>query len=479
MDDSDCSEVTFDDLGWDCFFPCLPEKGVDLSGIYVINPAGPRRWQEEEEGEQSSSEDEDVDPVTRALPLKSYLISEVGGATATPGEPQWYCQDEGNLDDFDWDNYVPARLGRYKPTYAFVLTHGHGHNPSLYYDKDTPLYDNRRDYGSKDGPFCGSFPTYSACAPHYNTVAIEPRDARSGNCYVYENFEAENGRQNVLRTVNPQYLMFPPPEELYQSFNKATGGANNTRPQNHYKHKYQTGNSKHSFASQKTRFGDNIGNKKTERHSSSSSSRTTVNQSSKFAVSSGKVNPESSFRLKSRPDTSTSWTKSLSRTNSPGLDGSTSSNVTKLGQETNNKENRGNRPPENPVESDRNRNVTTKSHQNAPPEGKRRRVRRFFLGYMKTSDSLNDIKEAIYSHAREKGVELTYVRMMKNERQGVVFARVNVAIEQANIVLQENFWPSDMIFRPWLSKAKYKEQGGTTTTRMPHIEEEHALEVSC
>ncbi|KAI8499167.1 hypothetical protein Bbelb_229310 [Branchiostoma belcheri] len=477
MDDSDCSEVTFDDLGWDCFFPCLPEKGVDLSGIYVINPAGPRRWQDEE-GEQSSSEDEDVDPATRALPLKSYLISEVGGATATPGEPQWYCQDEGNLDDFDWDNYVPARLGRYKPTYAFVLTHGHGHNPSLYYDKDAQHYDNNPNYG-KD-TFCGSFLTYSACAPHYNTVAIEPRDVRSGNCYVYENFEAENGRQNVLRTVNPQYLMFPPPEELYQSFNKATGGAN-TRAQNHYKNRYHAGNSKHSFASQKIRFGDNISKKKTERHSSSSSSKT-VNQNSKFAVSSGKVNPESSsFRLKSSTDyTSASLTKSktLSRTtNSPGVDGSTTStNVTKLGQETNNKENRGNRPPENPVESDRTRNVTTKIHQNAPPEGKRRRVRRFFLGYMKTSDSLNDIKEAIYSHAREKGVELTYVRMMKNERQGVVFARVNVAIEQANIVLTENFWPSDMIFRPWLSKAKYKEQGGT---RMPHIEEEHALEVSC
>ncbi|CAH1252874.1 Hypp1027 [Branchiostoma lanceolatum] len=142
--DIDLSEVTFDDLGWDSFFPCHPEKGVDLSRIYESRQ-DPRRWQEEE-GEQSSSEDEDVDPATQALPLKSYMISEVGGAqgsstAATTEEPQWHCHDEGSLDDFDWDNYVPARLGRYKPTYAFVLTHGH--NPSLYYDEDSSFNNNQ------------------------------------------------------------------------------------------------------------------------------------------------------------------------------------------------------------------------------------------------------------------------------------------------------------------------------------------------
>ncbi|XP_066271313.1 uncharacterized protein [Branchiostoma lanceolatum] len=448
--DSDLSEVTFDDLGWDSFFPCHPEKGVDLSRIYE-GRQDPRRWQEEE-GEQSSSEDEDVDPATQALPLKSYMISEVGGAqgsstAATTEEPRWHWHDEAGMDDFDWDNYVPARLGRYKPTYAFVLTHGH--NPSLYYDEDTSSNNNH-------------FPTYSSLAPQYNTVAIEPRDTKSSNCYIYENFEAEKGR-NVLRTVNPQYLMFPPPEELYQSFNKAS--KSNTRPNNPYKHRYQAG-LKHSFVT-KSRFNDIIGQKKaTVRHNGSK----TVNNNNNFGPS-DKVRPESSFKSKNRTDTSANWTKN-SRINSSCPDDSTSN--TRMGKETNNKENRGNRPPENP-EPDRNR--TTKGHQNAlPQEGKRRRVRRFFLGYMKTTDSLNDIKEAIYSHAREQGVELTYVRMMKNERQGVVFARVNVAIEQANVVQKENFWPSDMVFRPWLSKAKYKEQGNA---RMPHIEEEYSLEVSC
>eukprot|EP00058_Branchiostoma_floridae_P020857 XP_002606347.1 hypothetical protein BRAFLDRAFT_118510 [Branchiostoma floridae] len=449
--DTDLTEVIFDDLGWDSFFPCHPEKGVDLSRIY--DSRDPRRWQEED-GEQTSSEDEDVDLATRALPLKWYMISEAGGArsVSTTEESQWHGHDEGSSDDFDWDNYVPARLGRYKPTYAFVLTHGQN---SLYHDKDVS------SYGKRAGHL--HFPAYSSSAPHYNTVAIEPRDTKSSNCYVYENFDAEEGR-DVLRTVNPQYLMFPPPEDLYQSFNKPISAGANTNP---YRHRYQ-GSIKHSVVT-KSRCNDVTSQKKAVRHSGSK----TVNNSS-FGNKDFKVRPETSgFRLKSRHEAShTNWTKT-SRINGSGLEDSSCVSA-RLGQETNNKENRGNRPPEN---SESDRNQTTKIHQNATvPEGKRRRVRRFFLGYMKTSDSLNDIKEAIYSHAREQGVELTYVRMMKNERQGVVFARVNVAIEQANIVLKENFWPSDMVFRPWLSKAKYKEQGGT---RMPHIEEEHSLEVSC
>ena len=57
-----------------------------------------------------------------------------------------------------------------------------------------------------------------------------------------------------------------------------------------------------------------------------------------------------------------------------------------------------------------------------------------------------------------KGVQPTFVRMMKSRRSGTVAVRINVRAADIKEILEPNFWPKNVYAREWLSKDKWEKR---------------------
>ncbi|XP_019620661.1 PREDICTED: LOW QUALITY PROTEIN: myosin-4-like [Branchiostoma belcheri] len=83
------------------------------------------------------------------------------------------------------------------------------------------------------------------------------------------------------------------------------------------------------------------------------------------------------------------------------------------------------------------------------------RRKRFFLGYLKKTDPMR-LQNMIYKFAQNKGVQLSFVRIMASKQKDTAFARINVPVEQAHLVTRDNFWPQGVRCRAWVSETSYK-----------------------
>ncbi|KAI8517974.1 hypothetical protein Bbelb_039910 [Branchiostoma belcheri] len=81
--------------------------------------------------------------------------------------------------------------------------------------------------------------------------------------------------------------------------------------------------------------------------------------------------------------------------------------------------------------------------------------KRFFLGYLKKTDPLK-LQSMVHKFARNKGVQLTFVRIMASKQKDTAFARINVPVEQAHLVVEDNFWPNGVKCRAWVSENTYR-----------------------
>ncbi|XP_066301888.1 filamin A-interacting protein 1-like [Branchiostoma lanceolatum] len=91
----------------------------------------------------------------------------------------------------------------------------------------------------------------------------------------------------------------------------------------------------------------------------------------------------------------------------------------------------------------------------------RLRRKRFFLGYMKKTET-ESLQSMILRYAQSKGVQLSFVRVMNSRQKDIAFARINVLLHQAHMVVKEDFWPKGVKCREWMSERRYKSKGDNT-----------------
>ncbi|CAB3987683.1 Hypothetical predicted protein [Paramuricea clavata] len=84
----------------------------------------------------------------------------------------------------------------------------------------------------------------------------------------------------------------------------------------------------------------------------------------------------------------------------------------------------------------------------------RRNTKRLYLGGVKDGVHASTIKEFMQG----KGVQPTFVRMMKSRRSGTVAVRINVRASDIKEILEPNFWPKNVYAREWLSKDKWEKR---------------------
>ncbi|XP_066299001.1 ELKS/Rab6-interacting/CAST family member 1-like [Branchiostoma lanceolatum] len=94
-------------------------------------------------------------------------------------------------------------------------------------------------------------------------------------------------------------------------------------------------------------------------------------------------------------------------------------------------------------------------------ERNRLRRKRFFLGYMKKTET-ESLQSMILKYAQSKGVQLSFVRVMNSRQKDIAFARINVLLHQAHMVVKEDFWPKGVKCREWMSERRYKSKGDST-----------------
>ncbi|CAB4044477.1 Hypothetical predicted protein [Paramuricea clavata] len=84
----------------------------------------------------------------------------------------------------------------------------------------------------------------------------------------------------------------------------------------------------------------------------------------------------------------------------------------------------------------------------------RRNTKRLYLGGVKDGVHASTIKEFMQG----KGVQPTFVRIMKSRRSGTVAVRINVRASDIKEILEPNFWPKNVYAREWLSKDKWEKR---------------------
>jgi hypothetical protein len=83
----------------------------------------------------------------------------------------------------------------------------------------------------------------------------------------------------------------------------------------------------------------------------------------------------------------------------------------------------------------------------------RKAVKRIFIGGIKEGVTT----EKIIQYMKDRGIEPTFVRLMKSKRKGTTSARVNVYVEDFDTVIVSTFWPEHVRARPWVSQAKWQD----------------------
>jgi hypothetical protein len=84
----------------------------------------------------------------------------------------------------------------------------------------------------------------------------------------------------------------------------------------------------------------------------------------------------------------------------------------------------------------------------------RRNTKRLYLGGVKDGVHASTIKEIM----KGKGIQPTFVRMMKSRRSGTVAVRINVKVSDIKEILEPNFWPKNVYARELLSKDKWEKR---------------------
>jgi hypothetical protein len=115
-----------------------------------------------------------------------------------------------------------------------------------------------------------------------------------------------------------------------------------------------------------------------------------------------------------------------------------------------------------PKQSEVIRNLSTSENQNEASLAdskefigvERRNTKRLYLGGVKDGVHASTIKEFMQG----KGVQPTFVRMMKSRRSGTVAVRINVRAADIKEILEPNFWPKNVYAREWLSKDKWEKR---------------------
>ena len=78
-------------------------------------------------------------------------------------------------------------------------------------------------------------------------------------------------------------------------------------------------------------------------------------------------------------------------------------------------------------------------------------IKRVYLGGVK--EGVNEGK--IRQFMENKGVIPTFIRILKSRRKGTIAVRVNVKYENFDQVCKNDFWPTNIYARPWISGRKW------------------------
>ena len=64
------------------------------------------------------------------------------------------------------------------------------------------------------------------------------------------------------------------------------------------------------------------------------------------------------------------------------------------------------------------------------------------------------VRQRIFNHAAEKGVKVTFVRILKfwDGIWPTYTLRINVMAHHYEQAMQDGFWPEDFLVRPWKSQ---------------------------
>ena len=89
----------------------------------------------------------------------------------------------------------------------------------------------------------------------------------------------------------------------------------------------------------------------------------------------------------------------------------------------------------------------------------RRRIKRLYLGGVREGAT----EKLISEYMTKKGINPTFVRLMKSKRIGTVAVRVNVLNEDFERASAKHFWPRHVYAREWISKQKWLHKSGSDT----------------
>lgn len=82
------------------------------------------------------------------------------------------------------------------------------------------------------------------------------------------------------------------------------------------------------------------------------------------------------------------------------------------------------------------------------------RVKRLLMSRVKADGDIQSIISAIKQYARGRDVFITHITVLKlwKQKNPTYTLRVNVRAEDCEIALEQGFWPSGILVRPWQSQ---------------------------
>jgi hypothetical protein len=86
----------------------------------------------------------------------------------------------------------------------------------------------------------------------------------------------------------------------------------------------------------------------------------------------------------------------------------------------------------------------------------RKAVKHIFLGGIKEGVTT----QKIVQYMKHRGIEPTFVRLMKSKRKGTTSACVNVFVKDFDTVKESKFWPEGVCARLWLSQVIWQNNLG-------------------
>ncbi|VDH98386.1 Hypothetical predicted protein [Mytilus galloprovincialis] len=93
----------------------------------------------------------------------------------------------------------------------------------------------------------------------------------------------------------------------------------------------------------------------------------------------------------------------------------------------------------------------------------RKRTSRFYITNIDPSSS----KEGLLSYAKQRGVNITHVILFK-PRKGRISGRINVTMESKALLQNSEFWPNNIICRPWYNNRAWNDRINNENSTEPH-----------